>query len=98
MIFTIIADCILFPNKSEYKLKHTIRDKKTNEHDLKDFYSTFVKLPKFSKTKEDQLESIVEKWVYFFNYAEETSKRELERIIGSDIIIKKVYEELNKFN
>ncbi|MEY2393641.1 transposase, partial [Wolbachia endosymbiont of Tettigetta isshikii] len=27
-----------------------------------------------------------------------TSERELERIIGSDVIIKKAYEELNRFN
>ncbi|MDR2831857.1 MAG: Rpn family recombination-promoting nuclease/putative transposase, partial [Rickettsiales bacterium] len=31
-------------------------------------------------------------------YANETSEEELERIIGSDIIIKKAYEELNRFN
>ncbi|MDR1139607.1 MAG: Rpn family recombination-promoting nuclease/putative transposase, partial [Rickettsiales bacterium] len=98
IIFIAIADCILFPDKSEYKSKHTIRDEDTNEHDLKDFYFTFIELPKFSKTKEDQLESIVEKWVYFFKYADETSERELERIIGSDVIIKKAYEELNRFN
>ncbi|CAN2142671.1 hypothetical protein WPROTAP52_03500, partial [Wolbachia pipientis] len=55
-------------------------------------------LPKFPKTKEDQLSSIVEKWVYFFKYADETSEEELEKIIGSDLIIKKAYEELNRFN
>uniref|UniRef100_UPI0037C099FA hypothetical protein n=1 Tax=Candidatus Wolbachia massiliensis TaxID=1845000 RepID=UPI0037C099FA len=32
-----------------------------NAHDLKDFYFTFIELPKFPKTKEDQLENIVEK-------------------------------------
>ncbi|GFR25196.1 uncharacterized protein YlbG [Trichonephila clavata] len=51
-----------------------------------------------SSTKEDQLENIVEKWAYFFRYAEETSEEELEKIIGSDFIIKKAYEELNRFN
>ncbi|NSM56917.1 Rpn family recombination-promoting nuclease/putative transposase, partial [Wolbachia endosymbiont of Atemnus politus] len=98
IIFIAIADCILFPDKSEYKSKHTIRDEDTNEHDLKDFYFIFIELPKFPKTKEDQLSNIVEKWVYFFKYADETSEEELERIIGSDIIIKKAYEELNRFN
>ncbi len=93
-----IADCILFPDKSEYKSKHTIRDEDTNERDLKDFYFIFIELPKFPKTKEDQLSSIVEKWVYFFRYADETSEEELERIIGSDLIIKRAYEELNRFN
>jgi predicted transposase/invertase (TIGR01784 family) len=55
-------------------------------------------LPKFPKTKEDQLENIVEKWIYFFKNADETSEKELEKIIGSDVIIKKTYEELNRFN
>ncbi|RDD34704.1 Transposase [Wolbachia endosymbiont of Cylisticus convexus] len=98
IIFIAIADCILFPDKYEYKSKHTIRDEDTNEHDLKDFYFIFIELPKFPKTKEDQLSSIVEKWVYFFRYADETSEEELERIIGSDLIIKRAYEELNRFN
>lgn len=92
------ADCVLFPNKSEYKSKHTIRDEDTTEHDLKDFYFIFIELPKFLKTKEDQLENIVEKWIFFFKYADETSEEELEKIIGSDLIIKKAYEELNRFN
>ncbi|MDN5248388.1 MAG: Rpn family recombination-promoting nuclease/putative transposase [Wolbachia endosymbiont of Tyrophagus putrescentiae] len=98
IIFIAIADCILFPNKSGYKSDHIIQDKDTNEHDLKDFYFTFIELPKFPKTKEDQLENIVEKWIYFFKYADETSEEDLERIIGSDVIIKKAYEELNRFN
>ncbi|WP_353279109.1 Rpn family recombination-promoting nuclease/putative transposase [Wolbachia endosymbiont (group A) of Cydia amplana] len=98
IIFIAIADCILFPDKSEYKSKHTIRDEDANEHDLKDFYFIFIELPKFPKTKEDQLSNIVEKWIYFFKYADETSEEELEKIIGSDVIIKKAYEELNRFN
>ncbi|KDB19749.1 Rpn family recombination-promoting nuclease/putative transposase [Wolbachia endosymbiont of Glossina morsitans morsitans] len=98
IIFIAIADCILFPNKSEYKSDHVMLDKDSYEHDLKDFYFTFIELPKFPKTKEDQLESIVEKWIYYFKYADETSEEELEKVIGSDVIIKKAYEELNRFN
>ncbi|WP_264688415.1 Rpn family recombination-promoting nuclease/putative transposase [Wolbachia endosymbiont (group A) of Sympetrum striolatum] len=98
IIFIAIADCILFPNKSEYKSDHVMLDKDSYEHGLKDFYFTFIELPKFPKTKEDQLESIVEKWIYYFKYADETSEEELEKIIGSDVIIKKAYEELNRFN
>ncbi|MBV0900156.1 MAG: Rpn family recombination-promoting nuclease/putative transposase [Wolbachia endosymbiont of Fragariocoptes setiger] len=98
IIFIAIADCILFPDKKEYKSDHVILDRNSYEHNLKDFYFTFIELPKFSKTKEDQLENIVEKWVYFFKYADETSEKDLERIIGSDLIIKRAYEELNRFN
>ncbi|GFT70881.1 hypothetical protein TNCV_4163631 [Trichonephila clavipes] len=31
-------------------------------------------------------------------YADETSEEELEKIIGSNLIIKRAYEELNRFN
>ncbi|MFP3020597.1 MAG: Rpn family recombination-promoting nuclease/putative transposase, partial [Wolbachia sp.] len=55
-------------------------------------------LPKFTKTKEDQLENIVEKWCYFFRYAAETNEEDLDKIVGSDVIIKRAYEEMNKFN
>ncbi|MFP3030403.1 MAG: Rpn family recombination-promoting nuclease/putative transposase, partial [Wolbachia sp.] len=68
------------------------------EHDLKDFYFVFIELPKFTKTKEDQLENIVEKWCYFFRYAGETREEDLDKIVGSDVIIKRAYEEMNKFN
>ena len=98
IIFIAIADCVLFPDKSSYKSKHTTRDEETNEHDLKDFYFIFIELPKFPKNKEDQLENVIEKWMYFLKYANETSKKDLERIIGSDLIIKKAYKELNRFN
>ncbi|WP_168464189.1 Rpn family recombination-promoting nuclease/putative transposase [Wolbachia endosymbiont of Ctenocephalides felis wCfeT] len=98
IIFIAIADCVLFPNKEEYKSDHIILDRNSYEHNLKDFYFTFIELPKFPKTKEDQLENIVEKWIYYFKYADETSEEGLEKIIGSDLIIKKAYEELNRFN
>lgn len=55
-------------------------------------------MPKFTKTKEDQLENIVEKWCYFFRYAAETNEEDLDKIVGSDVIIKRAYEEMNKFN
>ncbi|MFP3032041.1 MAG: Rpn family recombination-promoting nuclease/putative transposase, partial [Wolbachia sp.] len=62
------------------------------------FYFVFIELPKFTKTKEDQLENIVEKWCYFFRYAAETNEEDLDKIVGSDVIIKRAYEEMNKFN
>ncbi|KAB2977918.1 MULTISPECIES: Rpn family recombination-promoting nuclease/putative transposase [unclassified Wolbachia] len=98
IIFIAIADCILFPDKSEYKSNHVILDQNSFEHDLKDFYFVFIELPKFTKTKEDQLENIVEKWCYFFRYAGETREEDLDKIVGSDVIIKRAYEEMNKFN
>ncbi|WP_353278282.1 Rpn family recombination-promoting nuclease/putative transposase [Wolbachia endosymbiont (group B) of Longitarsus flavicornis] len=98
IIFIAVADCIIFPDKAEYKSNHVILDQNSFEHDLKDFYFVFIELPKFTKTKEDQLENIVEKWCYFFRYAAETSEEDLDKIVGSDVIIKQAYEEMNKFN
>lgn len=61
VIFIAIADFILFQDKLAYKSDHVTVDKTTYEHDLKDLSFTFIELPKFLKTKEDQLENIVEK-------------------------------------
>jgi predicted transposase/invertase (TIGR01784 family) len=97
IIFIAIADCIIFPNKSHYKSDHVILDKVTYEHDLKDFYFTFIELPKFHKSKEE-LSSIEEKWCYFFRHAHETTEEELKRIMGSDTIIHRAYTALDQFN
>ncbi|MGI4776150.1 MAG: hypothetical protein ACRYE9_04435, partial [Janthinobacterium lividum] len=35
---------------------------------------------------------------YFFKNANKTSERDLQRIIGSDSVIERAYEELNQFN
>ncbi|WP_265036746.1 Rpn family recombination-promoting nuclease/putative transposase [Wolbachia endosymbiont (group A) of Anomoia purmunda] len=98
VIFIAITDFVLFPDQPEYKSDHVTLDKKTFEHDLKDFSFTFIELPKFPKTKEDQLENIVEKWCYFFKYASETSEEDLKKVVGSDVIIGKAYNELNRYN
>ncbi|MGL9719132.1 MAG: Rpn family recombination-promoting nuclease/putative transposase, partial [Wolbachia sp.] len=98
VIFIAITDFILFPKKAAYKSDHVVLDKKTYEHDLKDFSFTFVELPKFPKTKEDQLENIVEKWCYFFKYASETSEKDLKKIVGEDVIIGQAYDQLVKYN
>lgn len=93
-----IAGLILFPNKVAYKSDHTFFDNETNENDLRDLNFTFIELPKFPKTKEDQLENMVEKWCYFFKYASDTREEDLDRIVDSDVIIKRAYEEMNKGN
>ena len=97
VIFLAIADYVMFPNKKEYKSDHVILDKKSYEQDLKDFSFTFIELPKFTKTV-DELSTLLEKWCYFFKFAEETKESDLKKIIGSDIILRKAFEELNRFS
>jgi predicted transposase/invertase (TIGR01784 family) len=96
IIFLAIADYVMFPDKKEYKSDHVILDKKSYEHDLKDFSFTFIELPKFTKTPEE-LSSLTEKWCYFFKHAEETSAEDFKKIIGSDAIIERAYDQLNEF-
>jgi predicted transposase/invertase (TIGR01784 family) len=98
IIFLAIADFIVFPEKKEYKSDHVILDKLSFEHDLKDFSFTFIELPKFKKQKGAPLDSIIEKWCYFFKYADETTPQELKQLIGSDLIIQEAYEALDQFN
>ena len=97
IIFLAITNFVMFPDKADYKSDHVILDKKTHDHDLKDFSFTFLELPKFHKSI-DELNTIVEKWAYFFKHAENTHEDELKKIIGSDLIIKRAYEELNRFS
>ncbi len=94
--FMAITSYILFPDKADYLSHHQVRDVATNEHDLKDFSFTFLELPKFKLTK-DQLTTMTQKWAYFFKNAKETHEAEVEAIVGADLILKRAYEELNRF-
>jgi predicted transposase/invertase (TIGR01784 family) len=98
VIFIAITNYRVFPDKLEYKSDHIVLDKKTFEHDLQDFSFTFIELPKFKKTKIEELNGILEKWCYYFKYADETSEQDLKDIIGSDLVIERAYEVLNQFN
>ncbi|MEM6338673.1 MAG: Rpn family recombination-promoting nuclease/putative transposase [Pseudomonadota bacterium] len=98
VIFIAIANCTIFKDKTEYKSDHVILDKNSYEHDLQDFSFTFIELPKFKKDKISELETIIEKWCYFFKYAANTSEEDLKKLIGSDLVINKAYEALNQFN
>jgi len=98
VIFIAIADCIIFPDKSEYKSDHVILDKNNYDHDLQDFSFTFIELPKFGKDRIEELSSIVEKWCYFFKYAAKTGEEDLKKLIGSDLVIEQAYDALSQFN
>ncbi len=73
-------------------------DKESYAHDLKDFSFTFIELPKFKITEINLLTNIVEKWCFFFKNADKTSEADLRKLIGSDNVIERAYEELNQFN
>lgn len=96
IIFLAITNFLMFPGSYNYKTDHITLNKVTHEHQLKDFYFSFLELPKFNKEIE-QLETIVDKWAYFFKHAAETSVEELDRLAGKDIIIKQAYNAVDQF-
>jgi predicted transposase/invertase (TIGR01784 family) len=98
VIFIAISDNIIFKDKIFYKSDHIILDKESYAHDLKDFSFTFIELPKFKITNIELLSNIIEKWCYFFKNANKTSEADLRKLIGSDLVIERAYEELNQFN
>jgi predicted transposase/invertase (TIGR01784 family) len=96
VIFLAITDFTLFPNKPGYLSHHQILDIHTYERDLKDFSFSFLELPKFRKPY-NALTTMIEKWAYFFKNGQETSDKDLDIIAGSDTIIKRAYDELDRF-
>ncbi|CAO5672840.1 MAG: hypothetical protein CNLJKLNK_00609 [Holosporales bacterium] len=95
MIFLAITKFDMFPEKKEFKSDHIILDRKTHEHDLKDFSFTFLELPKFNKTQED-LETVTDKWMYFFKYAQDTGPEMIKKICEDNDVLKRAFQELDR--
>ncbi len=94
VIFIAIIDKELFPNKTNYHSSHKLCDQDTHEQDLHGIRFEFLELPRFKKTL-DNVSSMLEKWCYFFKYAPETTPEELEKLVGSDLVIKQAYAALD---
>lgn len=69
VIFIGILD-FEYMKSPNYLSRHLILDSETQEHKLKDLEFTFIELPKFKKT-EEELASLVEKWVLFIKNAKD---------------------------
>ncbi len=54
---------------ANYISRHKILDTETGENYLKNIEFNFIELPKFKKT-ENELESVIDQWVYFLKNAE----------------------------
>ena len=94
VIFIAIIDYELFPQKANYHSSHRLCDQETHEQDLSGIHFEFLELPRFKKTL-DNISTMVEKWCYYFKYAPETTPEELEKLIGSDDVIKEAYKALD---
>lgn len=96
--FLAITDFAPFPKKKSWLSRIGLKDLETNEHDIEAIQLLFIQLPLFKKTKKDLNKlNLREKWAYFFKYADETKEEDLETLIGDDRIIKRAYEELDRF-
>jgi len=98
VIFIAISDYILFPDKEEYWSAHKILDQNSLTHDLQDFHFVFLELPKFKKSEVHALESMVEKWCYFFKYGEQTTEQQVLDMTSYAPILGRAYDALNQFN
>lgn len=93
MIFLAITSYVVFPEKKSYKSDHLILDNETLENDLKDFFFTFIELPKFTK-EIHELNSLEDLWYYFLKHAEES--REIDASLASNAEIKEAYHVLDR--
>jgi len=67
VIFIGILDFNSFEGDS-YLTRHLILNRETMKQDLRDLEFNFIELKKFNK-QEEELESIIEKWIYFIKNA-----------------------------
>jgi predicted transposase/invertase (TIGR01784 family) len=86
-----ILDFVQFPYKSNYVCDHGIVDLETLERDFRHFHWRLVELPKFEK-KINELETIVDRWIYFFRHAANTDPADVKRIAGRFAIIAKIFK------
>ncbi|WP_052566834.1 Rpn family recombination-promoting nuclease/putative transposase [Candidatus Magnetobacterium casense] len=91
VIYIGIVDFNIFEGDN-YLTRHLILNAATFKQELEDFEFYFIELPKFKK-KEDEVESIIEKWVYFIKNA---SSLEMVPKCADFVEIKDAYEIANK--
>ncbi len=100
VIFLAFTNHILFPKKEHYKSEHVILDKVTLAQDMKYMSFTFVELPKFGQQCPEDISklSLEEKFYHFLYKAPAMSHADLAKLTGKDIVIKKAFDELERFS
>lgn len=94
VIFIAVIDYELFPHKQHYHSTHQLYDTVTHEQDLSGLRFEFLELPRFNK-KSDQLLTMIEKWCYYFKYASKTTLEEIDKLAGTDTVLKEAYKALD---
>jgi predicted transposase/invertase (TIGR01784 family) len=98
VIFFAILNNSLFPNKKEYLSHHKVTDVCTGENDVKELSFSFLELPKFQKDSIEQLKTNIEKWAYFFKYAESVDPDEMQTLEERDARFWRAYTALAEYN
>jgi predicted transposase/invertase (TIGR01784 family) len=93
LVTIVISEPDIFPNKTAYMSYHSTLDQETGENDLQGQRYVIMNLAKFKKAPKE-IETIVDKWCYFFKYTEEISREDLKRLVGEDEIIERAYLEM----
>ena len=94
VIFLVLANHKLFPNKKKAVSYHKTLDIETLEHDLEDFSYVFIELAKFKK-QEKELDTIQDKWLYFFKNWNKT-KEVPAKIEEKELI--EAYRSMEEYN
>ncbi|MEN8236465.1 MAG: Rpn family recombination-promoting nuclease/putative transposase [Pseudomonadota bacterium] len=95
VILLAITNYTVFPKKKQPISYHKMLDVETLENDLTDISYVFIDLSKFHKKDANELETLVDKWMYFFKYWEK-SKSPPKTITEPELI--EAYDTMEKFN
>ena len=94
VILLAIANYELFGAKERVISYHKTLDIHTLENDLQDLSYVFIELPKFTKNQ-SELESLQDKWLYFFANWEET--REIPQSVQEKELLE-AYRSMEEYN
>jgi len=92
VIFIGICDFEIFEG-TDFLMRHLIMNTATMKQELGDLEFSFIELPKFTKSLEEELGNIIEQWVFFFKYA---PNLEMVPARITDIGLKAAYEAAGK--
>ncbi len=94
IVLLAIANYPIFPKKQRCVSYHQTLDTHTHENDLEDLAYAFVELPKFKKS-EDELETVQDKWIYFFKNWHDS--KDIPKSVNEEELIE-AYHVMEQFN
>lgn len=95
VIFLAICNKSILADHQDYISYHVMLEQNTHKQYLKDFSYTFIELDKFNKPVEE-LDSQLDKWIYFFKHAEDSDRFPEE--LREDAHINQALDEMKAFN